>query len=152
MKKQLPIIAIEKRSDGSIFPADGESASIWAEMKTGKWKFTYTKWKESDRKLYRHRRYFKMISLAWENQSKFPTKESLRRAVLIEAGFFSWEHRFNILNPEDVTSSKVADSMAFAKMSQEEFERCYYLSVQVLLNAFGWEKNGNMHSMLMSFL
>lgn len=141
--KEITPIFLEKREDGSIYPADGESASIWSEMKIGVWKFTPVKVKCVNRNLYHHKKYFKMLQLALDNQDRFPSLEQLRKAVLIEAGFYHPVYTFDGIRKE-------ADSISFNKMNQEEFEKVYSKSVDVLMKAFGWQRE--MFDMLMSFI
>lgn len=143
MKREITPIFLEKRNDGSIFPADGESAKIWSEMRIGKWKFNPVPVKEVDRNLYHHRKYFKMLQLALDNQDRFPSLDQLRKAVLIEAGFYHPVYTFDGIVKE-------ADSISFNKMDQEEFEKVYSKSVDVLMKAFGWQRE--MFNMLMSFI
>jgi hypothetical protein len=141
--KEKRVIHLEKRADGSIYPADGESAQIWSEMRIGKWKFEAVPVKSINRNLYHHKKYFKMLQLALDNQERFPSLDQLRKAVLKEAGFYHLVYTFDGIVKE-------ADSISFNKMGQEEFEKVYSKSVDVLMKAFGWHRE--MFDMLMSFI
>jgi len=150
MKNPKQEMYVTKRDDGEMYPADGWSAKLWAKLRVGTWKITFQKVVNQKRNIYYHNKYFAMIRKAFENQERFPSSECLRRAVLIESGFYTWEHRFNLRNPEDATSVKVANSMSFKSMNQTEFELCYTKSVDTLIKAFGWDEN--MFNILMSFI
>ena len=72
-----------------------------------------------------HRKYFKLISVAWEllgekTHQFFKTKESFRKTVEISAGWF--DRVYSIKRNEWIEDSK---SIAFDKMSQDEFEELY---------------------------
>ncbi len=142
-KDPKKVIHLDKREDGSIFPSDGESAIIWAEMKIGTWQFTFKKVKVPQRNYYFHKKYFSMITRAFNNQERFPTVDSLREAVTIEAGFYDPVYTFGGIY-------KKARSIAFSKMSQEDFEVLFRKSVDILMMAFGWHRE--MFEILMSYL
>jgi hypothetical protein len=135
---------LEKREDGSIYPCDGESALKWADMKLGKYLFTYKPAKKVNRNIHFHGKYFKMLQVIFDNQEKFPSIDSLRKAVIIDAGFYRIQYCL------DGTFYKEADSISFAKMNQEEFEILYSKSVDVCIKAFGHDEK--MFELLMSFL
>jgi hypothetical protein len=141
--KEQKAIHLVKREDGSIYPADGESASMWSEMKVGTWKFIFSPVKVINRNVYHHRKYFKMLSVAFSNQERFKTIEQFRKAVLIQAGFYHPLYTFEGIIKE-------ADSIAFNKMTQEEFEKCYKESVDIVMESFKW--GDEMYLELMSFL
>lgn len=72
-----------------------------------------------------HKKYFKLISVAWEllgekTHKFFRTKESFRKTVEISAGWF--DRVYSIKRNEWIEDSK---SIAFDKMSQDEFEELY---------------------------
>ena len=134
---------LEKKIDGSIYPCDGESAEIWSDMKIGKFLFTFTQRKNVNRNIYFHKKYFKMLWTIFDNQERFPTIEQLRKAVIIEAGFYHAEYTFEGIR-------KVADSISFTKMSQEEFETLYSKSVDVCMKSFCHDEN--MFELLMSYI
>jgi hypothetical protein len=139
-KRQL---YLQKREDGSIYPSDGESAEIWAEMKQGMFLFSYVPRKNINRNVYFHRKYFKMLGTIFDHQERFPTVDQLRKEVIKEAGFYHLEYTFGGI-------IKVADSISFTKMSQEEFEVLYSKSVDVCIKAFCHDDN--MFNLLMSYL
>ncbi|MCP4342395.1 MAG: DUF1367 family protein [Desulfobulbaceae bacterium] len=141
--KEQKAIHLVKREDGSIYPADGESASIWSEMKVGTWKFIFSPVKVINRNVYFHRMYFSMMNTAFSNQERFPTVDSLREAVTIEAGFYDPLYCMDAI-------LKKAKSIAFNKMDQENFEVLYEKSVDILMESFGWDDD--MYVVLMSYL
>lgn len=72
-----------------------------------------------------HRKYFKLISVAWEllgekTHKFFKTKDSFRKTVEVTAGWS--EPVYSISRNEWV---EVPKSIAFDKMSQDEFEELY---------------------------
>lgn len=72
-----------------------------------------------------HKKYFKLINVAWEllgekTHKFFRTKESFRKTVEISAGWF--DRVYSIKRNEWIEDSK---SIAFDKMSQDEFEELY---------------------------
>ena len=84
---------------------------------------------QADIKGYRnyefHKKYFKLISVAWELLGEkahkfFRTKESFRKTMEISAGWF--DRVYSIKRNEWIEDSK---SIAFDKMNQDEFEELY---------------------------
>ena len=146
MKRQ---IFLEKKMDGTLYPVDAESAECWTDIKPGKYLFSYVARKEVKRNIYFHRKFFKMLNTVWNNQNRFPSVESLRKAVLVEAGYYEPVYYFN-KGTEEVRVQKEASSIAFNKMEQSEFEKCYSDCVNVCIEAFGYDEN--MFNLLMSFI
>jgi hypothetical protein len=77
-----------------------------------------------------HRKYFKMLDVAYSNQERYHDKEEFRREVLIEAGFYTLHHHRN------GQVSKVPRSICFAEMDDIEFRRVYDQSLEAILRAF----------------
>jgi len=134
--------------DGSLYPVDVESAESWTDIKPGRYLFSYVHKKSINRNIYFHRKFFKMIKTVYDNQDRFPSEEQLRKAVTIEAGYYHPVYRFG--ENGTMTIHKEADSIAFHRMEQKEFEKVYSDCVNVCINAFGYDEN--MLNMLMSFI
>lgn len=83
-----------------------------------------------------HRKYFSMISCAWDllterQREFFGTKESFRKTLQVAAG-----HCERVFNLELRTWVEVPKSIAFDKMSGDEFEDLYRGVRDVLLRVF----------------
>lgn len=122
-------ICLYKGEDGQILPADGDSADRYNRWPIGK---EYVMKKVSKRNLGYHRKYFKMLNLAFGNQEAFTDVEWFREYVLIGVGYMD-----TLLTPEGKTMYKVK-SIAFDNCDQEEFENIYQKTLTFLLQRFGW--------------
>lgn len=83
-----------------------------------------------------HRKYFSMISCAWnlltEKARKFfGTKESFRKTVQVAAGYCE-----RVYNLDMKSWVEIPRSIAFDKMKGDEFERLYNDVREVLLTVF----------------
>lgn len=83
-----------------------------------------------------HRKYFAMISCAWDllterQREFFGTKESFRKTLQVAAG-----HCERVFNLELRAWVEVPKSIAFDKMSGDEFEELYRDVREVLLTVF----------------
>lgn len=83
-----------------------------------------------------HRKYFSMISCAWDllterQREFFGNKESFRKTLQVAAG-----HCERVFNLELRTWVEVPKSIAFDKMSGDEFEDLYRGVRDVLLRVF----------------
>lgn len=118
-----------KQYDGSFQPRDKESAEWAAKKKIG----SAHEVKESETRNYRFlKKYFGMLNMAFENQEQFPTVETLRKAAQVDAGYYDLEGHL------DGTYSKIARSIAFGSMSEEEFSKLYSDVLNVILKHFGF--------------
>lgn len=122
-------ICLYKGADGQILPADGDSADRYNRWPVG---VEYVLRKVSVRNLGFHRKYFKMLNLAYKNQDVVVGKKWFRRYVLIGIG------HCKIYVAKDGTVLKEVDSISFSKCTQEEFERIYQDTLTFLLQRFGW--------------
>lgn len=122
-------ICLYKGENGQILPADGDSAD------------RYNRWPIGEEKLLRnvsmrnkgfHRKYFKMLNLAFGNQEAFTDADWFREYALIGIG-----HMDTFMTPEGKTMYKVK-SISFDKCTQEEFEKIYQKTLTFLLQRFGW--------------
>ena len=79
------------------------------------------------RNLAHLRKYWSLINLVQENQEKYPNKEHLHIAVKLAAG---WYEPWVML---DGTTALVPKSIAFDKMSQDEFNVFYREAVAAIV-------------------
>lgn len=83
-----------------------------------------------------HRKYFSMISCAWDLLSEkartfFGTKEGFRKTVQVAAGYCE-----RVFNLEMKSWVEIPRSIAFDKMNGDEFEKLYRDVREVLLTVF----------------
>lgn len=78
-----------------------------------------------------HRKFFSLLELAFQNQNTTDHREAFRKWMIINAGYFT------LVQFPDGTSEKIADSISFAKMDQEQFERVFQDVLQVAINVVG---------------
>lgn len=88
-----------------------------------------------------HKKYFKLISLAWEylsegKQAFFGSKESFRKTVEVAAG-----HVERVYNATDKVWLELPKSVSFDSMSGDEFAELYENVKNVLLNMFIGKKS-----------
>lgn len=78
-----------------------------------------------------HKRFFKFIAIAFDMQDHFTEIEAFRRWLQMEAGYFS-----TIVCPNgDVRF--VADSIAFDRMDEPEFQKLFSAAIDVFLRELG---------------
>ena len=84
------------------------------------------------RNVQHHRKFFALINIAWDNlpesmDKHFPTPEHLRKELIKRAGFYE--------EYTDLKGNKqyLPQSIAFNKMSQEEFEELYSRVLDVII-------------------
>ena len=126
-----------KTPRGALVPADAESAEALAKVKVGQGvKVTYTR----TRNIKFHRKFFALLKLAYDAWNPPPlmyrgqpvktTFDQFRRQLTILAGYFEMVQ--SIQNPDRF--QLVAKSIAFANMSEDEFEQLYSSVLDVLLD------------------
>jgi hypothetical protein len=84
------------------------------------------------RNIFFHKKFFALIKTTWLNLPEhldeiFPHPEVLRKALQIEAGFY------NVYYLLDGTEIKEAQSIAFDKMDQAQFEEVYNKVLDIIL-------------------
>jgi len=123
-----------KNYDGTYSPRDPWSDEWSIKNKTGS---AYAVKDTSTRNYPHTQKYFVMIRMAFDNlpevyNEKYPTELSLRKALQVAAGYF------DIIYYLDGGFAKVSQSISFASMSQEEFEKLYSAVLDVILKHFGF--------------
>lgn len=135
-------INLVKGTEGQILPADGDSAE------------KYNKWKVGDvrtctikraRNLDFHRKYFKLLSLAFENQSVFESEDWFLEYVKIGIGYVDL---YTVKETgETITKTK---SISFDKCSQDEFEVIYQKTLTFIMGKYCFTKE--FENELMSYI
>lgn len=121
-------VHLRKNYDGSFLPADQEAAEWAIKIKTGE--VVYATFKKL-RNYEFHKKYFGLISIAFQNQEEFVNQEFLRKIMQIKAGYFD-----PILFEETVY--RIPKSISFGSMDHEEFEQLYSSVLDVILAHFGF--------------
>ena len=80
-----------------------------------------------------HRMFFAMIGLCFENQGVFNNVDNFREEMLKASGFFT-----SYKNHKGTTVYK-AESIAFSKMKQDDFEKVYEAVFMTCIQVFKWE-------------
>lgn len=77
-----------------------------------------------------HRKFFKLLEVAFENQDKYDVFEAFRAEVTMRSGFFIEHHH--------VTGaiSYQPKSIAFGKMDELEFSKLYNKAIDVIIKNF----------------
>lgn len=81
-----------------------------------------------------HAKFFAILHKVFENQEQFASEDALRQATLIEIGCCEIRQRF------DGTQYKVAKSMNWHAMGQEEFETVYNAALDLWCQHFGMDR------------
>lgn len=80
-----------------------------------------------------HRMFFAMIGLCYENQGVFDNIDNFREEMIKAAGHFT-----SYTNHKGVKVYK-AESISFAKMDQDDFEKVYESVFMTCVQVFKWE-------------
>ena len=75
---------------------------------------------DENRKIENHRRFFAFINQAFDMQEHYTSKEHLRRALLIKAGYYD-----KITSHLNGDVSFHAESMDFSSMGEDKFRRVF---------------------------
>lgn len=103
--------------------SDGEAAKI------GDGELFKVTWSRP-RDLVRHRKFFGLLKVAFENQDQYATPEQFRHVVLIELG---WADPV-ITAAGDI--HWIVRSMSFSNMDQSEFDRLYSQTLDLMVRKF----------------
>lgn len=117
------------KKDYYLIPAWDEDKEIFNKLSQGEIVEAKTL---SQRNLQFHRKYFKLLQIAVSNMPEhlekyYPTVDILRQAIMFEIGAFE---TFTDLQGNIYRKAK---SITFDKMEQEEFERIYRDTLDILL-------------------
>ena len=130
----MATISVMKAPNGSLVPADTQSADLVAKMKVGQGLELSFK---RNRNVKFHRKFFSLLNYAfdaWEPEERTykgisvgKNFDQFRRDVTILAGFYDASFRL------DGEVRLTAKSISFSNMDEEEFERLYSSVIDVLL-------------------
>lgn len=133
---------LTKQGNGSFMPSYGSDHEAAKKIKTGN---TVECEIKQSRNILFHRKFFALINLCFENQELFKHFEELRKALIIDAGYYK---EFRSL---DGTKLKEAESISFAKMDELEFGELYSKVVDSIVKHFGIDKQELMDNIEMYF-
>ena len=92
-----------------------------------------------------HKKFFALLNIAFKNQSVTNHFEAFRRWMICEAGYYT------VVTTPDGVTTREPESIAFANMSEERFERLYKDMVQVVITVIGATEE-QIESELINFL
>jgi hypothetical protein len=121
----------EKVAGHIIKPADQQTAEWIEGLNPGQGIYCELK---KERDIGFHRKFFKMLNIAYENSDTDMSFESFRKSLIISAGYFEPEILF--IEGEQVMIKK-PKSISFANMDQSEFEEVYNACLDALIKWFG---------------
>lgn len=105
-------------------PTDEESEAALGKLKDGQEVSVEMKRARSGPQ---HRLFFALMHEAFKNQqTDFPTEKALRKAILVQAGYFEPQMR---LTGEVVN---IAKSISYHNMKQDEFNQCFQDCVETI--------------------
>ena len=116
-----------KKSFYNLCPCDDDSLEKIKKLKTDE---TYYVDVKIARNYEFHKKYFSLMKLAYENQDKYEDPTSFRYEVTMRAGFY----KTHITSKG--TTLFFPDSIAFDKMTAEQFEELFSKSVDIILKHF----------------
>jgi len=118
------------RHDGTyLIPSSAESVEAYEKLKEGE----YTVEVRKARNPGHHRKGFKLLHLAFENQEKYDTFEHFVTEIKLQCG---WYEEHVTLGGKTIYQPK---SLSFADMDQTEFEEFYNKALRVLTKYFGYD-------------
>lgn len=118
------------KSLGVLKPVDDSDLDVFNKLKTST---VYSCEIKKPRNIGFHRMFFAMINLCFQNQDVFSNIDFFREEMLKASGYFiSYKnHKGN-----DVYK---ADSISFANMKQDEFEKVYESVFMTCIQVFKWD-------------
>ena len=97
---------------------------------------------KQQRNLKFHRKFYAMLDLAYQNQDVTAHREAFRKWMIREAGYYE------VITYPDGTSEKIAKSISFAKMDEDEFESLFQDVLQVAITVIGAKKEEIMENLI----
>jgi heterodisulfide reductase subunit B len=113
-----------KKHLNALHPADEEAAEYLKKVKSG---VAVSCEMKRPRNYANHRRYFSLLKLAFENQENFKSLDQLKEAIKFELGYTELIRKF------DGTFIEKAKSINFASMNEDEFQKYFSMSIDVIL-------------------
>ena len=116
---------VTKLTDGHLHAADSPSLDELSGMKIGQvYKVKYTK----PRNYKFHKKYFALLTTAYDNQEKYDAFEHFRDAVTMQAGYY--ETHASLGTGKLIFKPK---SISFTKMDESEFSKLYNKTIDIIL-------------------
>lgn len=116
-----------KRPDGSMWPADEDAQGYLRKIAAGE---VIQASVRKARNYAFHKKYFALLKVGFDCQERYTSPEAFRKEVIILAGWSTTHVHI------DGTVSFNADSIAFDKMDELEFDKLYQATINVLLQHF----------------
>ena len=123
----MPEIHLQK-THGMLAPADEDALEIINQMKQGqviRVKFSFP------RNYGNHKRFFKFINITFDIQDHFDNIKHYRKWLIGKAGYYT------IITCPNGNTIFDTDSIAFDKMEEPEFRKCFLDCINAFLNE--WE-------------
>jgi hypothetical protein len=115
-------------ANGHLVPADDAAAKVRARRKPGAFLKADVSEVRSPDQL---RKYWALITKAWENQDHYATKEDLSAAALCAVG-----HCYRIVRPDGSVVER-PKSIAFGNLPQDEFNQIFDAVAKLLAETLG---------------
>jgi hypothetical protein len=136
--------AIFKKQMNGIFPSDEDGAKLLQSIpKDGYCLVEYKK----NRNYENHKRFFKFIQVAFDNQDFYDDDEQLRKALQMIAGHY--EELIIRDKKGNVTTHYIPKSIAFDEMDEAEFQTLFKKCIGAFLSRYG---NGLTEQQLMQII
>jgi hypothetical protein len=123
-------IVLVKQLNGSFLPAYNSDYELAKKIKFGELREFETK---RPRNLDFHKKCFALFNLVFENQDDFSNFDHLRKYLTMKAGYYT-----KINTPTGVIYE--ADSLSFASMNQDTFDKYYSDLLDVVTKLYGMER------------
>lgn len=117
-----------KKSGYALRASDEEACTWLAKIHEGELVLCDIK---RSRNYENHKRFFKFVEITFDMQEHFTEIEKFRRWLQMEAGYFS-----TIVSPNGEVRF-VADSIAFDRMDEPEFQKLFSAAIDVFLRELG---------------
>jgi len=118
---------MRKNLNQCLEPADEIARDYLKNIAVGE---TYRVEIRKPRNIQFHRKFMALIKIAWENQDKYDAFTTVRKEIIMRAGFYTEHHHLT------GKISYEAKSIAFANMDELEFADLYSKSIDVILQYF----------------
>ena len=122
----MPEFLATKSLSGHIVP-DEDGQTCLKKIKQGKlFKVTITQ----SRNLKFHRKFFKLLHVAFENQEKYDDFEAFRYEVTLRSGY--WREHIHVTG----SISYIPKSISFSSMDELQFSELYQKAITVIIKHF----------------
>lgn len=136
--------AIFKKLNNSIFPTDEDGAKLLQSIpKDGLCMVEYKR----NRNYENHKRFFKFIDVAFDNQDFYEDKEQLRKALQMLGGHY--EELIILDKKGNVSTHYIPKSIAFDEIDETEFRELFKKCIGAFLSRYG---NGLTEQQLMQII